>query len=163
MHLGFREFSLCFLHKLSKSLELQPFSTMYPLIIVHCFNFSFIHVPYISPIFVNLLLLTHSIRSQSTNSVIVTQWSLTYYLPCAHSHHLNNSSTLMPFTTPSTYIRFYLVHWYPMPLTTHTLSYLDSMILHLCGDLQGILSRMCHVITRYSTHMQSLSQDARQV
>jgi hypothetical protein len=157
MCLGFWEFALCFLHKLSKSIELQPFSTMYPLIIVHYFNFSFVHVPYISPIFVNLLQIAHPIRSKSTNSVIFTQWSLTYNLPCAHSHHLSNEYALMPFTTPSTSIRFYLVHWYLMPLTTHTSSYLDPMISHLCGDLQGILSLMCHVITRYSTYVQSLS------
>jgi hypothetical protein len=163
MCLGFWVFSLWFLHKLSKIPSLQPFSSMYPLIIVHCFNFSFVHVPYISPIFVNLLLLAHSIRSQSTNSVIFTQRWLTYNLSCAHSHHLNNVSTLMPFTRPSTSIRLYLVHWYPMPLTTDTLSYLVPMISHLCGDVQGILSLMCHVITRSSTHVQSLSQDARQV
>ena len=163
MCLGFWAFSLWFLWKISKIPSLQPFSTMYPQIIVHCFNFSFVHVPYISPIFVNLLLLAHSIRSQSTNSLIFTQRSLTYNLPCAHSHHLSNEYALMPFTTPSTSIRFYLVHWYPMPLTTHTSSYLDPMISHLCGDLQGILSLMCHVITRSSTCVQSLSQYARKV
>ena len=55
----------------------------------------------------------------------------------APSHHLNDVSTLMSFTTHSTFVGFSLVHRYPMPLTKHALSYLIQMHLHSCGDLQG--------------------------